>query len=227
MIDIVSTLEKSPMLAIGASYAAGVLTSFTPCVYPLIPVTVGIVGANAGSRLKGFILSLLYVLGMSLTYTVLGIAAAIGGRVFGLASHNPWLNIVVGTVMVLLGLSMLDKLKLGLPSLNIDFSVFGRGPVGVIMMGLVSGLVAAPCTTPVLGSILSFVTVSRSLFMGGMLLFAYGFGCGTLLLAAGTFAGFAANLPKSGGWMMMVKKVFGVVILASALYFFYMAFKAF
>ena len=135
MTDLVAIIEKSPILAIGAAYIAGVLTSFTPCVYPLVPVTMGIVGANAESRLRGFLLSLIYVLGISITYAVLGIVAAVGGKVFGLASHNPWINILVGAVMLLLGLSMLDLVKLGFPALNIDFTVFGRGPAGVIMMG--------------------------------------------------------------------------------------------
>ena len=94
-------------------------------------------------------------------------------------------------------------------------------------MGLLSGLVAAPCSTPVLGSILTFVAVNKDIFRGGSMLFVYGFGSGTLLIIVGTFAGITSSLPKSGKWMNIVKAVFGVVIILASFYFFYRAIKGF
>ncbi|MBN2406918.1 MAG: sulfite exporter TauE/SafE family protein [Elusimicrobia bacterium] len=228
MTEIASVIDKSPVLALWLSYGAGVLTSFTPCVYPLIPITIGIIGARSDSRLRGFILSLLYVLGMAVMYSVLGLAASFSGSIFGLTAYNPWVNLAVGAVILVFGLSMMDMLNL--PLLNIikmDPGKSGRTPFSIFIMGMISGLVVAPCSTPVLGSILSFVAVSRKVLMGGLLLFVYGFGCGTLLIAVGTFAGLTSTLPKSGTWMVTVKKIFGAVIVLAALYFFYRAFKSF
>lgn len=223
MIEITSIVSKSPILSIGIAYIAGVATSLTPCIYPLIPVTVGVIGARATRKLKSFTLSLLYVFGLSVTYTVLGVIATIGGKVFGLTAYNPWINSFLGIVLLIFGLGMLGVINI--PFFGYDTSKY-KGTKSIFFMGMVSGLVAAPCTTPVLGSILSFVTVSKNIFMGGVLLFAYGFGCGTLLIVVGTFAGLAAGLPKSGKWMVAVKNIFGGIIILGAVYFFYRAISA-
>lgn len=229
MTDITAALSGNPVLALWLSYAAGVATSFTPCVYPLIPITVGIIGGNTPKKLKAFLLSLLYVLGMSVTYTVLGIAASLGGRVFGLTAYNPWVNLLVGTVLLVLGLSMTGIIYIPFTGgFKLDASRFMNiGWKGIFIIGLISGLVTAPCTTPVLGTILSFVAVGKNVMMGGLHLFVYGFGCGTLLIVVGTFSGIASGLPKSGKWMETVKKIFGIVIILAALYFYYRTIKSF
>lgn len=223
-MEVTSIIDKNPFFSMWIVYIAGVATSFTPCIYPLIPVTVGVIGAQTGKKIKSFTLSLLYVTGMAVTYTVLGVAAAIGGRVFGLTAYNPWVNFIVGLVFLVFGLSMFGVINLPMLNALSSFAAkHGGGVRRIFFIGLISGLVAAPCATPVLGSILAFVTVSKNIFMGGMLLFIYGFGCGTLLIVVGTFAGLTSSLPKSGKWMVTVKYVFGGIIILGAFYFFYRA----
>ncbi|MFH1414699.1 MAG: cytochrome c biogenesis protein CcdA [Elusimicrobiota bacterium] len=227
MIEISQIIDKSPVSALGIVYLAGVATSLTPCIYPLIPIMVGVIGSRRAGKLKGFFLSLLYVLGMAVTYAVLGTVSAVGGMVFGLTAHSWWVNFLVGGVLLFFGLIMLDLINMPLfTALNRRLQAGISGTGSIFIMGLISGLVAAPCSTPVLGSILTFVAVSRNIVMGMLLLFIYGFGTGTILIVAGTFAGLAAAMPKSGKWMVIVKKFFGLVIIIIALYFIWMGTKA-
>lgn len=221
-MDIPSLLGENPAVAVWISYLAGVATSFTPCIYPLVPITIGIIGGQTKSKFKGFVLSIIYVFGISITYTVLGILASLGGRVFGLTANNPWVNLVVGIVLVIFGLSMFDIITLPfVGSYGLNQAKYRKNWIGIFVMGFLSGLIAVPCTTPILGSILTFVAINRSILTGGLLLFVYGFGCGTLLIIVGTFAGIASNLPKSGKWLGAIKNIFGIAIILSGLYFFY------
>jgi len=214
-----SLISKGPFVALWISFTAGVGTSLTPCIYPLIPVIVGIIGGESEKKLKAFTLSLLYVLGLAAVYAFLGIIASIGGRVFGLTAHDPLVNIFVGVLVIIFGLSMLDIISLPLTGSAVDPSRFRSNWYGVMLLGMVSGFVAAPCSTPVLGSILAYAALSKSTLFGALLLFVYGFGSGAILIAAGTFAGIAANLPKSGSWMIKIKKTFGIIMLLAGLYF--------
>ena len=215
------------LASIPAVYGAGVVTSFTPCVYPLIPIVAGAIGALTDKKLKGFFLSLVYVAGLSFTYALLGVGASLAGRIFGLTSQNPWVNISVALVLIVFGLAMLDIINISF--IGIKSSSSSRRPGGwggILLLGAASGLVAAPCSTPVLGSILAMVTANTpSVLFSGTLLFVYGFGLGTLLIAVGTFSGLAASLPKSGRWMDIVKKIFGTVIIIAG--FYYLVFKGF
>ncbi|MFC2061419.1 cytochrome c biogenesis protein CcdA [Elusimicrobiota bacterium] len=223
MNDIAILAGKNFLTAFWIAYAAGVATSFTPCIYPLIPVTIGIIGSNSEKKLKSFILSLIYVAGIAITYMILGIVASVGGQMFGFTAKNPLVNIIIGAVLFVFGLSMLDIIQLPLIGMRgVKHNKYSKSWIGILAMGLASGLVAAPCATPVLGSILAFVAAnSWSIPAGGALLLVYGFGCGTLLIIVGTFAGVTAALPKSGKWMVTVKKVFGIIIILSAIYFIY------
>ena len=138
-------------MAYAAAYGAGILTSFTPCVYPLIPVTAGYIGCRSdGSRSRGLALSAAYVAGMALVYAALGAAAALLGRVFGETAANPWAYLLVGNVCLILALSMFDVIALPLPSRG-DGTVRARGGfAGAFAFGMASGLVVGPCTAPVL-----------------------------------------------------------------------------
>lgn len=195
------------------AFGAGMLVSFTPCVYPLIPITVGYIGASAGgSRTKGFILSVIYALGIAITYSVLGLIASLTGRVFGQVAGNPWVYFIVANACIFFGLVLLEVIIL-------PFSVFAvkkiepKGIISVFLFGLISGLVMGPCTAPALGAILVYVGSKQNLIYGMLLLFCFAYGMCFVLILAGTFSGVLVNLPKSGIWMARIKKACGLILI--------------
>ena len=203
-----------------AAFGFGFLTSLTPCVYPMIPIVLGVFGARGESvsRGKAMILATLYVLGMGLTYATLGIVFAMVGGQFG-SFLADW-RVVVPIVAIYLALaaSMFGAFELNLPAswqakLN---QVGGAGYGGAFAMGLVGGFTAAPCTGPFLVGILGFVAQSGNLPVGGTLLFTYALGMGVLFWV---LAAFAVSLPKSGRWMEWVKSIGGIGLLVAAAYF--------
>lgn len=223
-------LKEISLISYLAVFLAGVLASFTPCVYPLIPVTAAFIGSNSsGSKSRGFVLSFFYVLGIAIVYACLGAVAALGGRFFGEISTNPWTYLVVGNVFLLLGLSMLDLFILPIPGfLRSSGSLKKRtGPLGALLVGISAGFVIGPCTAPVLGAVLAYVASKQNLFFGLSLLFTFAFGMGLLLMFIGTFAGLGASLPKSGRWLNIVKKSFAVILIICAEYFIILAGKRF
>lgn len=213
-------LQSSLSVSLLIAFLGGVLASLTPCVYPMIPITVGVIGhANVGgSRRMGLFLSLLYVTGMALTYTALGIFAAATGRFFGTINSSPWTFLAVGNVVLLFGLTMLDAVPM--PAFSSRFASVRPGLTGIFLAGIASALVAGPCLTPVLGSLLAYTAASQNLAEGGLLLFVFSLGMGALLLGVGAFSGFLAALPRSGPWMVGIKKAMGVFMLLMAQYFF-------
>jgi len=214
-------------------YAAGVLTSFTPCVYPLIPITIGFVGArSAGSRSKSFLLSLSYVLGLALVYTGLGIFAAFTGKLFGSINSHPLTLILVSNMYILLALAMLDVFHINFTHKahhHIKGSAVQRGErdfLAGFLIGASSAFVAGPCTAPVLGALLVGIGSGQNAFLGAILMFIFALGLGSLLLLLGTFAGLAAHLPRSGAWLKAVKVLFALVLLGAGEYFLIQAGKA-
>lgn len=203
-------------------FGFGVLTCFTPCVYPLIPITVTIFGARESkSKLQAFTLALTYVIGIAVMYSTLGYAAAKTGAVFGQFMSNPWVIGFIVSVFAAMGASMLGAFELQLPSswtMKLT-QMGGKGYGSAFFMGLVAGIIAAPCTGPVLVGVLTYVATSGNTFLGVSLLMTYAFGLGMLFLIIGTFSGFISKLPKSGGWMENVKSVFGILLFAFALYY--------
>jgi thiol:disulfide interchange protein DsbD len=214
-------LSRGSIFAFVIVFAAGVLTSFTPCVYPMIPVTVTYIGGtSAGSRGRAFRRTLVYVLGMAVIYASLGAFAALTRRFFGGISTNPWVYFIVANIIILFGLNMLDVIPLRLP----QFMTRGRagsgpGYIGAFIMGAASGFVAAPCTAPVLGTLLLYVGSRGNVVYGSALLFTFAFGLGFLLLLIGTFTGAVTSLPRAGVWMVWVKKGFGFAMIALGEYF--------
>ncbi|MFQ5962747.1 MAG: protein-disulfide reductase DsbD family protein [Candidatus Scalinduaceae bacterium] len=215
-------LSASPFLAYIAVFLGGVLTSFTPCVYPMIPITIAYIGGRSGeSRLKGFSLSIFYVIGMAATYSALGAFAALTGKLFGAASTNPILYLVVANIFIFLGLSMLDVFVLPIPSFLASRQPGKKGGeyFGAFLVGLLAGTVAAPCTAPVLGVVLTFVAAKQNVIYGMTLLFIFSIGLGTLLIIVGTFAGLMSSMPKTGKWSVAIKKFFGWVMIGTGEYF--------
>ncbi len=215
-------LSASPFLAYIAVFLSGVLTSFTPCVYPMIPITIAYIGGRSGeSRLKGLFLSIFYVIGMAATYSALGAFAALTGKLFGAASTNPILYLIVANIFIFLGLSMLDVFTLPIPSFFTSRQPGKKsgGYFGAFLVGLLAGTVAAPCTAPVLGVVLTFVAAKQNVIYGMTLLFIFSIGLGTLLIIVGTFAGLMSSLPKTGTWSVVIKKFFGWVMIGTGEFF--------
>ena len=221
-------LEGSKVLACLAAYLGGVLVSFTPCVYPVAPIIVAYTGARGGgSRLKGLILSLSYVLGMALTYTALGIFAALSGKLFGQIQTNPWTQLLVANLFMLMGLSMLDVFTLNMPQPQFisgigqdsSSSSSRKSILGSFIIGIASGLILGPCTAPVLAVLLGFVATTQKVFFGMILLFLFALGMGSLLILLGTFTGLLTSLPKGGLWMVKIKKFFGWIFLGIGEYY--------
>lgn len=215
-----ASLHSSLIASVVLAFMGGLMASLTPCVYPMIPITAGVIGhANVGgSRWRGFGLSLTYVVGMALTYAALGVFAAATGRFFGAVNSSPWTFLLVGNVILFFGLGMLEVIQL--PSFAAQLGRRRLGLGGIFLAGISSALIAGPCTTPVLGTLLAYTASTRSLIAGGLLLFAFSLGMGALLLGVGTFSSFLSSLPRSGEWMAKIKKGMGLFMLILAEYFF-------
>ncbi|MGL4251836.1 MAG: protein-disulfide reductase DsbD [Aeromonas sp.] len=207
-------------LSVVAFFALGLGLAFTPCVFPMYPILTGII-AGAGHRLstgRAFLLSMAYVQGMAVTYTLLGLVVASAGLKFQAALQHPYVLIGLSAMFVLLALSMFGLYTLQLPSsLQTRLSGLsnrqqGGSVVGVSIMGMISGLVCSPCTTAPLSGALIYVAQSGDLWLGGAALYALSLGMGLPLLLLGTSGG--KLLPKAGAWMDLIKQLFGFALLA-------------
>ncbi len=201
-------------------FLAGLALNLTPCVYPLIPITVGFFAQQGKERTGGtFALAVLYVLGMSVTYSVLGVAAALTGQLFGAALQSPVVVIGIAAVMVALALSMFGVWELRVPAWAMRVGGGRSGAAGAVVMGLVVGFVAAPCIGPFVLGLLTYVGQEGSPLLGFALFFTLALGLGVPYLLLGTFTGAVQKLPAAGAWMIGVRKVFGVLLLGLAAFF--------
>jgi thiol:disulfide interchange protein len=225
--SIAQMLSGNPALALPALFAGGVLTSLTPCIYPMIPITAAIVGGQssgeqAGSRLRPVLLTLTYVVGLAMVYSALGVFAGLTGTLFGTVSTNPWLYFAMANVLILAGLGMLDVLPIRLPA-GITQRAATMGTAGrfsgAFAMGAMSGLVAAPCSAPVMAGVLTWVAVTKSVTLGFLYLLTFSLGMSTLLVIVGLSSGSLARLPRAGAWMVTVKKLFAIVMFGVAEYY--------
>ena len=206
-------------LALALIFGAGLATALTPCVYPMIAVTVSVFGARqAKTKMEGALLSTAFVLGIAALFTPLGIVSALTGNAMGSALANPWVLVGLAVLFIAMATSMFGAWDMSLPSSlqNKLAQVGGAGYKGAFAVGFVNGLIAAPCTGPVLTVLLTYVGTTQSVLFGGTALFVYSLGLGALFFAVGTFA---VSLPKSGKWVEHIKSVFGVVMLVLAFYY--------
>jgi thiol:disulfide interchange protein DsbD len=204
-----------------AVFFAGVLVSFTPCVYPLIPISVGCISAKSGkSKVKSFILSLVYVTGVAITYSILGIIVSLTGIFFGKISTSPVTYIVVGLLIIVFGALMwLDLLSI--PWIGTKIDARKRGYISTFVLGLGSGLIVSPCLTPMLGSILAYISTKKNILYGVSLLMTFAYGMGIILILAGTSSSILIHLPKSGKWMVYIKQIASIVLILIGIYFIY------
>lgn len=202
------------------AFSGGLLMSFTPCIYPLLPVSASYIGlGSAGNKVKAFILSLAYVSGIAVTYLALGIIASLSGTIFGRVSTYPITRIIVGLIIVFFGLSMLEVFNISIPLKHRPNPLKKYGVLPVFLFGLSSGLVISPCVTPALGSILAYLATKQNIFYGATLLLSFAYGMGFTLILAGTFSSILLSLPKSGKWLVYIRRLYAVVLLGMGIYF--------
>lgn len=230
---LAALLQDRPLLALGTLFGAGVLTSLTPCIYPMIPITAGLIGGAARSgatdaraaRKRTLGLTLTYVTGLALFYALMGLVAGLTGTLFGTVASSPWARLGTAALLLVFGLAMLDVIPIAAPSRVVRWaSSFGAGSYPtVFLLGATSGIVAAPCGAPAFAVVLTWVTATQSALWGFVYLFVFSLGMTALLVAVGLFSGAATLLPRAGPWMVWVKKGAGILILAMAGYYFLQA----
>lgn len=224
--DFAQAVEKGPIYAALVALMGGLLVSLTPCVYPMIAITVSVFGARKSEgRLHGLALSGAFVLGIMGMFTPLGVVAGMTGSLFGSALQNEWMLLAIAVLFMAMAASMMGAFELALPAslTNRLASVGGVGPRGAFGLGLVCGLIAAPCTGPVLTGILTWIAKEQSATFGALAMAAFSFGLGFPFLIVGTFA---VQLPKSGEWMMKVKSILAIVLAVVSLYYLTTAFPS-
>ena len=198
----------------------GLALNLTPCVYPVIPLTIGFFGGQTpGNSGRTFRLAALYVLGMATMYSALGVIAALSGRLFGVALQSPWVLGGIAAVLVLLALSMFGLYDIRMPTGLTQKAGARGGAAGAYGMGLLVGVVAAPCIGPVVLALLAFVAARGDAAFGFLIFFVLSLGLGLPYLFLGVFSGSLSRLPRAGEWMEDIKKIFGWLLLAMAAYF--------
>ncbi len=220
-----STLQHQPLIALPLLFGAGLATSLTPCVYPMIPITVGILGsagASGASRRRRVGLTLTYVAGLALVYSLLGLVAGLTGSLFGAISSNPWAYFLMGNLLLVFALALLGVFSMDAPAALRAWAA-RLGPVSpssVFLMGAASGLVAAPCGAPAFAAVLTYVAGTGSAWLGFLYLLVFSLGLTALLVVVGLFSGVLSALPRAGVWMLWVRRAGGVLLLAMAEYYF-------
>jgi thiol:disulfide interchange protein DsbD len=227
-VGLGDTLQHSPLLAVSLLFGAGVLTSLTPCIYPMIPITAGIITGAAGedaSRGRVIGLTLTYVLGLALLYALAGLLAGLTGSLFGTVGSSWWARLLIAALLFLFGLAMLDVVPVSAPQRLTEWAGgLGAGSYpAVFLLGATSGLVAAPCGAPAFAAILTFVSTTQSASLGFLYLFAFSLGMTALLVGVGIFSGSLRVLPTAGPWMGWLKKASGLVLLAMSAWYVWQA----
>ena len=214
--------ERGWFLTLLAIFVLGLALNLTPCVYPMIPVTIGYFSKQSEGRTsRVFGLALMYLLGIAVTYSLMGVVAALTGQMFGALLQNAWVLVGIAGIMVALALSLFGVYQIQAPNF-IRQKVSGDsggGVLGALSMGLVVGIVAAPCVGPVTIGLLTYVGATGNPWVGFWMFFTLSVGLGIPYVALGTFSGGLKKLPRSGVWMLWVEKLFGFAMLGLALYF--------
>jgi thiol:disulfide interchange protein DsbD len=228
LADLGATLREQPLLALPVLFGAGVVTSLTPCIYPMIPITAGLLGgagaSGRGARARVGMIAL-YVLGLAAVYAALGLLAGLSGSLFGAVSASMWALLLTGNVLLLAGLALLDALPIR-PSAGVlawASRFAADSPWGAFMMGATSGLVAAPCGAPAFAAVLAFVGATGSAVLGFLYLLVFSLGMSAILVLVGLSAGALAALPRSGPWLAWIKRGGGVLLLLMAQYYIFQA----
>ncbi len=223
-----TALQHNPLLAIGLLFVAGVVTSLTPCIYPMIPITAGIIGGSAGpgaGRGRVAALTAAYVLGLATLYAIAGLIAGLSGQMFGSLAATWWSRGLIAAFLVAFGLALLDVIPVPMPQRLLErvSRLEGGSIPAVFLLGATSGLVAAPCGAPAFAAVLTWVSTTGSGTLGFIYLFVFSLGMTALLVGVGMSAGLASRMPRAGRWTSWIKRAGGIVLLAMAAYYSYQA----
>lgn len=224
------TLHDRPVVALATLFGAGVLTSLTPCIYPMIPITASVIAGSGGEATplrRRLGLTLTYVTGLALFYAIMGLVAGLTGSLFGTVASNPWVRLGTGLLLLVFGLAMLDVIPVRLPTRLTQWAATLQGGSypAVLLIGATSGIVAAPCGAPAFAAVLTWVATTGSAAWGFIYLFVFSIGMTALLVGVGLSSGALTALPKAGQWMVWIKKAAGIVLLGVAGYYFWLAWE--
>jgi thiol:disulfide interchange protein DsbD len=219
---ISSTFEGSGLfIGLLLVFLGGLALNLTPCVYPLIPITIGYFGGQSeGSTGKLFTMGLLFLIGMAVTYSVIGVVTALTGSIFGVLLQNPLVIIGIVLIFIALSLSMFGVYEFKLPDSWVQKAGGAKqGYYGAFFMGLTMGIVAAPCIGPFVIGLVTYVAAKGDPYFGFLLFFVLAVGLGFPYLFLAVFSGKIKNLPRAGEWMDAVKHIFGFILIGMAIYF--------
>ena len=222
------SLSASPILALATLFGAGVLTSLTPCIYPMIPITASVISGTARkdqTRARTLGLSLSYAVGLATLYAFLGLIAGMSGTLFGTISSNPWALGFIGNLLLFFALTMLDVFPAPVPRRLLEWAANREGGSygAVFLLGASSGVVAAPCGAPAFAVVLTWVAATQAGLMGFVYLFVFSLGMTSILILVGLFSGSLTALPKSGKWMVWIKRFAALIMIGMAQYYFIQA----
>jgi len=216
-------VQRGLLWAFLAAFIGGLLTSFTPCVLPLLPITLMVIGVGQHRKHHhNFALAVMLTLGMTVTYALLGSLAAILGLQLGFLFQQKWFLALVILFFVFMSLSMFDIITLQMPMWlrNLLLKLGGKGPLGAFLAGISMGFLAAPCVGPVMGALLAFVGLTKDVWTGFLLMCSFALGMGTLFIVVGTFYGSLSHHTRKPHIAVWVKRVLGILLLLPALYYF-------
>lgn len=226
-MGLTETLQTNPLAALATLFTAGVATSLTPCIYPMIPITAGLLAGGAAterSRWRTVAMTSSYVVGLAMVYATLGLVAGLSGSLFGGVASNPWVRLGAGVLFIGFGLALLDVIPTPVPQrlMNWAAGLSARGAGGALLLGATSGIVAAPCGAPAFAAVLTWVAATRSGALGFLYLFVFSLGMTAILVLVGLFSGTVAALPRAGRWMDWIRRAGGVILIGAGLYYFYL-----
>ncbi len=214
-------LERGLPYALIAFFVLGLALNLTPCVYPVLPITVSFFGGrSAENKTAGFFSALLYVFGIAIVFSALGLISGLAGKQWGFLFQNAWFTAVIALIILSMAASMFGAFEIVVPSwLLTKMGGAREGAVGAFIMGLTVGVVIAPCAAGIIIGLVGLVAKLGIVVKGAILFFMMGLGLGLPYLILGTFSSLLTKLPQSGMWMIWIRKLFGVLLVGVALYF--------
>jgi thiol:disulfide interchange protein DsbD len=217
-------LRRGTLPALLFVFVVGFLTSLTPCIYPMIPITLAVLGARSRghNKRRSLALSVTYVLGIAMTYSLMGVIAASTGALFGSALSNAYVVSALALIFAAMGLSMFGLYDIQPPAFirnRLGHAKTGKGYVGAFLTGLLAGVVASPCIGPVLVSVLAYIARTQDRVLGFVFLFTFALGMGVLFIVLGVSSSMMHRMPKAGPWMENIKYLFGSIMIGMALYY--------
>jgi thiol:disulfide interchange protein DsbD len=221
-----NAIQAGSLTAIGIAFLFGVFVGFSPCVYPVLPLTVSYIGSiSRDGKLSGFLFSLVYVLGMALVYCAVGVATALAGGFLGSLWSNGWFLLALANFFILLAMWQLGVIRVPMPQFLQRGGSRKSGALGALGVGAAAGFIVGPCTLPGLAAMVTLIQkgaqegTAASVVFGASVMFAYSLGMGSLVLICGTFSGLLASLPRSGKWLAVMEKAFAVLMVLIAEFF--------